>query len=218
MDNDVLISAVSPQKKKKDRFNIYVDGEYAASLGAEACAVFGIRAGAQVSADVLADAVFEDNTRYAFDSAVAMLARKRRTRFEIISRLSDRGIDTNAIDAALEKLSGYGYVDDAAYARDYVESAITAGRHGRKVVAHKLRQKGIDDDTIDSALLAYTDDIARDIASRQITALRRQHIGDTPAEDAFQQKKARQKIYAALARRGFDYDIINTLLSGDDDF
>jgi regulatory protein len=221
MEDKYLISAVAPQKKKKDRYNIYIDGEYAASLGAEACAVFGIRAGAEIAPDKLHDAVREDNRRYAFDSAIAMLARKRYARAEIVSRLTEKGIDSDAIDTAIDMLAGYGYIDDAAYANDYVESAITAGRYGRKVVAYKLRQKGVDDDIVDSAMAAYTDDIEHDIAARQVSALRAQHTGGHSAEAGLRrglQNDARQKIYATLARRGFSYDIISSLLAGDNDF
>ena len=208
MENRILISAVSPQKKKKDRYNIYVDGEYTASLGAEACAVFGIKTGAEVDADVLAKATLQDNTRYAFDSAISMLAHKMRTQLEISTRLADRGITDEAITAAMKKLIGYGYVDDAAYAEEYVDTAIAAANYGRRVIAYKLKEKGIDDALIETALAVYTYETEKKIAGKHVEKLRAKYAND---------KTARRKMFAALARRGFDFDMINTLLSGDED-
>jgi len=208
MENGVLISAVSPQKRKKDRFNVYIDGEYAASLGAEACAVFGIRAGEQIDEDVLREAVQQDNTRYAFDSAIAMLAHKMRSRHEIETRLLGKGIDANAVSTAIDKLISYGYVDDGAYAKEFVQSAIAAARYGRIVLEHKLKEKGLNEETISDAMAAFSDDIERGIAERHLDKLRARHKDD---------KSARKKIFAALFRRGFGYDIIDALLSEDDD-
>ena len=95
----ILITAKEPQKKKKDRFNIFVGGEYYASLGAEACAIFKIAAGEEINEEVLKKAVAKDNERYAFDSAVAMLAHSARTRHEIETRLLARNIDSHAVTA-----------------------------------------------------------------------------------------------------------------------
>ena len=204
----MLISAVSPQKKKKGRYNIYIDGEYAASLGEEACALFGIRTGALVSESTLRDAIDRDNTRYAFDSAVAMLSHKMRTYSEIKSRLLERNIDPAAVSAALGKLTEYGYVDDKAYAQEFVQSAIGAAKYGRIVLEHKLKERGIGDENISSAMAAFTSDIERNIAERHLDALRTRYKDD---------KTPRRKIFAALFRRGFSYDLINTLLSEEDD-
>ena len=206
---ELFITDITPQKKKKDRYNIYIDGEYTASLGASVCAVHHIKKGETIDEDTFRAAIFEDNTQYAFDSALHLLAHKMRTRAELIKRLAGKGIGDDAISAALDKLAAYGYVDDGQYAKEYIESAINAAKLGRKAVMYKLKEKGLGDDVIADALLAYTDELEKDIAEQNISKLVRRYQND----DA---KKRRQKIFAALARHGFDYDIINTILNKDD--
>jgi len=209
MEELLIITAIEPQKRKKDRYNIYADGEYVASLGAEAIVKAGIRAGAPISQKALDDAVLADNVQYAFDSAVGLLAHGMRTRGELEQRLRGRGIADEAIAPAMDKLAAYGYVDDMAYAQDFVRSDIASGRWGRAAVAHRLREKRLPREIIEQAMLAYTEEEERENARRQLESIKSKSAGD--------KRQMRQKAYAALARRGFSSDIINDLFSEADD-
>ena len=203
-----MVSAVEPQKKNKNRYNVYLDGEYAASLGAEALVTFGIREGAAVDLNTLKEAVSRDNAQYAFDSAAKLIAHKMRTRAELKERLIERGIDEAAVDGAMDKLASYGYVDDAAFAGEYVRSAMQTGRWGRKAVEYRLKEKGIAQSVIDDALMEYTEEDEKRIARKQLQAA----AGRLRGVEA---RKARQKEYAALARHGFDYSVISELLEAE---
>ena len=208
MEDRSVVSAVEPQKKNKNRYNVFVDGEYTASLGAEALVTFGIREGAAVNTDTLKEAVSRDNAQYAFDSAVKLIAHKMRTRAELKDRLTERGIDEAAVEDAMDKLASYGYVDDAAFAGEYVRSAMQTGRWGRKAVEYRLKDKGIEPNVIDEALKEYTEEDEKRIARKQLQAA----AGRLKGVEA---RKARQKEYAALARHGFDYSVISELLEAE---
>lgn len=208
MEDRSVVSAVEPQKKNKNRYNVFVDGEYTASLGAEALVTFGIREGAAVDMETLKEAVSRDNAQYAFDSAVKLIAHKMRTRAELKERLAERGIDEAAVQDALDKLASYGYVDDAAFAGEYVRSAMQTGRWGRKAVEYRLKDKGIEPNVIDEALKEYTEEDEKRIARKQLQAA----AGRLKGVEA---RKARQKEYAALARHGFDYGVISELLEAE---
>ncbi len=204
-----VITAIEPQKKKKDRYNIYADGEYVASLGAEAVVRMSMKTGSVVSQRDLDAAVLEDNIQYAFDCAASLLSHSMRTRGELMQRLRDKGIADAAIEPAMDKLAAYGYVDDAAYAREFVQSAVSAGRWGRIAVTHRLQEKRLDRTLIDSAMTAYTDEDERRNARRQLDALMNRNTGDV--------RKLRQKVFATLTRHGFSYDTINALFSEADE-
>lgn len=211
MDNQFVITAIELQKKKKDRYNIYIDGEYGCSLGAESVVVFKVKEGSTISEDELKKAIRTDNTKYAFDSAVNLLSYKMRTKNEIREKLLLKKIDEDAIEDALLKLESYGYVNDSTYAKEFVASSVASGRYGSKVIEHKLKQKGITDDIIGTALDEYTEDNEREIAAKQMVSLEKKYCGED-------KRKGRQKIYSTLLRRGFSYDVINSVLAEDDDF
>ncbi|MGE5494646.1 MAG: RecX family transcriptional regulator [Burkholderiales bacterium] len=199
---NVLITAVEPQKKNKERYNIFVDGEYFASLGAESCAVYGVKSGETISEEKLAEAVKRDNERYAFDATAKYLEYGMRTKREVECRLADKNIGADAIAAAIEKLESYGYIDDFAYAREYVQSAMAQGK-SRRAAEYALKEKGIERNAAAEAMSAYSCDDEMRIAKKL-------------AQDLKRQKKDRRQAYAALARRGFDYDIISAVLSEDE--
>jgi len=211
MENEFVITAIEQQKRKKDRYNIYTDGEYNCSLSAESIVVFGIKEGGAVGEDELIRAVKADNTQYAFDSAVNLISYKMRSKKELRDKLAAKKIDEAAIESAIEKLENYGYVNDHTYAKEFVQSSITGGRYGSKVIEYKLKQKGIDDDVIAYAMEEFVQEHELVIAKQQLSALKKKY-------SSLDKRKARQKIYAALLRRGFGSDIISTVLSGEEDF
>jgi regulatory protein len=209
MEEKLTITAIEPQKRKKDRYNIYADGEYAASLGAEAIVRAGIKAGVVISQSALDESVLADNAQYAFDSAAALLAHGMRTQGDLEQRLRERGIVDAAIGPAMDKLAAYGYVDDMAYAKEFVRSDIASGRWGRMAVAQRLREKKLPREIIDEAMLAYTEEMEKRSAKKQLDALVSKASGE--------KRQVRQKVFAALTRHGFSYDIISSLFSEADD-
>lgn len=194
----LIISSVEPQKKNKRRFNIYVDGEYCASLGEEACARFSIKDGALLYADALKEAVAQDNERYAFDLGADMLSYSMRTRREVENRLRDKGVDKDAAEAAINKLISYGYINDEEYASRYVQSAMSSGK-SRRAAEYGLLEKGVKRETASEAIKVYTYEAEREIAKK--------------AMESMNKNKDKKKIASSLARRGFDFCIITSLLS-----
>lgn len=207
MEETMRIDEIQPQKRKKDRYNLYSDGQYIASLGAEALVTHGIRAGAEIPVSVLREAVEKDNAAYAFDCAAATLAHGMRTRTDLARRLTERGIDEAAIETALAKLEAYGYVNDAAYASEYVSSAMETGRLGRMAVEYKLKEKGVPAAVVREAMEAYGEEEEREIARRELARLMKD--GDP--------KEERKRVSAALIRHGFAYGVISSLFSGVDE-
>jgi regulatory protein len=209
MEEKLTITAIEPQKRKKDRYNIYADGAYVAALGAEAVVRMNLKTGVFINQSALQRAVLEDNAQYAFDRAVSLLAHSMRTRGELVRRLREKGIAEAAIDMAMDKLMSYGYVDDAVYAKEYVRSAVAAGRWGRVAVSHRLLEKKLDRALIDDALAEYTEEDEKRNARRQMDALLSKSTGDA--------RKQRQKAFATLTRHGFSYDTISSLFSEADE-
>jgi len=203
MEEKLRIDEIQSQKRKKDRYNLYSDGQYIASLGAEALVTHGIRVGAEISVSVLREAVEKDNAAYAFDCAAATLAHGMRTRAELERKLKDRGIDEAAIETALIKMEAYGYVNDAAYASEYVSSAMEAGRLGRMAVEYKLKEKGVPKAVVKEAMEAYDEQDEYEIAQRLLARLAKD--GDI--------REQRKRITATLMRHGFAYSVIASLFS-----
>lgn len=133
--------------------------------------------------------------------AVRVLAEQARSEAEIARRLVRRGADEESVAAVLERLRGFGYLDDASLARRWVESR--GASRGRRALAFELRRKGVDPA---EALSERTDDDERGAA--RAAAVRK--VGERPADVS---REARAKLAAFLQRRGFGWDAIRPVLN-----
>ena len=64
--------------------------------------------------------------------------------------LRQKGFLGNVSDYVVEKMKEYGFLDDAVYAKDYVESV--GKRKGSRLIRMELRKKGVAEDCIEAAL------------------------------------------------------------------
>jgi regulatory protein len=143
------------------------------------------------------------------EAALKLLERTRRTRSELERKLKDKGYAVTTITEVVERLVEVSLVDDAEYARAWL-----AGRWGRKPsgwrrLQQELRGKGISDDDIERAKAALAergsapDEVAS--AAKLVAQARRRYAKlDSQAQ--------RQRLYALLARHGYDSDTIRRAL------
>ena len=84
------------------------------------------------------------------DVAAKFLAYRSRTVEEMRKHLKEKGFDGEDIDGLVQDFVEYGYLDDDAYARQYLEYAFAKGK-GKRVVFAELKEKGIDSDVMQFA-------------------------------------------------------------------
>ena len=143
------------------------------------------------------------------EAALRLLERTRRTRSDLARRLRDKEYDAAVVDEVLDRLAAVGLVDDVEYAR-----AFLAGRWGRRPAGRirleqQLRVKGvaIDDIARARAIIEEREGPADELetARRVIAQAERRYA-------ALEPRVRRQRLWALLARRGFDGDVIRRAL------
>ena len=152
--------------------------------------------------------IAERSYSYAMEKAVALLAMRPRTQQEIVKALSSNAYPEQAIARVMARLDEAGYVNDTDFAEQWASSR-SAKSMGARRIQMELRQKGVDSDTIAHALSNLDAD---DMFSGALKAARKSAVGKNLSDI-----KDRQKIMAALARRGYDYSTarqaLDTLLN-----
>lgn len=138
--------------------------------------------------------------RFALDRAVGYLAARARSKREIEQKLLQAGYRPCTVEMVIYKLSRENLLDDADFARQWVESR-SGHRLGKNRIAQELRRKGITQEEAEEALSAIDeeDQLANAIALAEKAAARLK-----PDEDL---RKAANRIAGMLARRGFSWDI-----------
>ena len=138
--------------------------------------------------------------------ALALLVRREHSRKELARKLAERGIESEAASAAIERLTGDGWQSDARFAELLVRTRAAHGQGPIRIRA-ELGTHGLDSDTIETAMQAFDGDwrqAAQDLARRRFGL-------DLASADPMRRRKAADFLY----RRGFDGDTVRAALRGD---
>jgi regulatory protein len=134
------------------------------------------------------------------------LAAQARTRHELAKALASRDVPEDVAEQVLDRMESVGLVDDAAFARDWVESRQQRRHLSKSALRRELQTKGVDRDQIDQAVA--------DVESRD----------ELEAAEALAAKKLRtmsglarevqyRRLAGVLTRRGFGSEVTSTVLS-----
>jgi regulatory protein len=130
--------------------------------------------------------------------ALRHLGRRERTEAEMRELLRRAGVGGEESDGVIEELVALGYLDDARYARLFVEDRRHLDGWGRARIARALRARGIEPELIGSAL-AEPDQRAE--LDRALALLGERFPGN--ALDV----RDRRRAFGVLLRRGFDSEL-----------
>ena len=188
------ITAITPQKKDKTRCNIEIDGRFYCGMKLVTVMQNRLKVGSEVTAERLSEIQLESEKETALDKALSHITATMKTEREIRDFLKKKGYLEDVQEYVVEKMREYHFLDDAAYARAYAESAVK--KKGARWIAAELKKKGVADEMIETALsgLEGEDDAAKNALKRY---LRGKDVTD---------KKVLQKAYANLLSKGFDYE------------
>lgn len=190
------ITAIQVQRNNPNRVNVYLDGEFAFGLARIVAA--WLQVGQMLDEGKIAELQAEDSRERAMQQALLFLSYRARSENEIRKNLSKHEIPDAVIEETLERLRREGFADDKKFASAWVENRSTFRPRGRRALALELRQKGIDDHTIESALEGIDDEaLAYEAGQKKARKLKVQEWAEF-----------RKKMSEFLARRGFSYSVI----------
>ncbi len=145
-----------------------------------------------------------ESARSVRSTALRLLAIRPRTRRELASRLGRRGFEAPAIEQVLNDLEGSGLLDDRSAALTWANAR--ARRFGPAAVTAFLRQRGVERQLAEEVVRGVFRDLDEERLAR--AALER-GLGRRGSADP---TRARQRVWAALRRRGYSSEVIRRVL------
>ena len=124
-----------------------------------------------------------------------------RSQTEVRRHLLEAGLEAELVEATLTRLAAQGYLDDAEFARYWVENRRQFRPKGAGVLKLELRQLGVAREAIEP-VLADLDPVADAYAAARPRA---QRLASLAQADLI---AFRRKLGDFLARRGFQYEVI----------
>ena len=200
-----FITKIETLPRMKRRLVVYVDGERLGVIAAALAQEKGLSEGAALS-DQDWQQLMEAEISPAFDLSLYYLGLRARTRHEMEAYLKRRQYAPQVIAAVMDKLKDYGFVDDGELSQRAVDS-LSRQRLGRGAIERKLRQRGVDKELVREALDAYRPEDESENARQLAATLWERYREAEP-------RKRWQKTTAALARRGFSWDSIQSAMEG----
>jgi regulatory protein len=190
------ITALTRQKRNPDRINIFIDGAFAFGL-AEITAAY-LCVGQTLSPTEIDRLQGADQVEKAKDLAIRFIEYRPRSIAETRRHLYKKEYPEAVIEQVLERLEAVDLLNDASFARYWVEQRETFKPRSKIALQQELRQKGIARTLIDEAV-ANVDELA---AARQAAEPKARRWHTLP------EQQFRQKLNGFLQRRGFNYGII----------
>lgn len=193
---------------KKNKYKVRLDGGEDLVLYKRELKIYGLEEGAELSDDDYNRILEETLIPRAKRRAMHLLEKQDRTQHNLEDKLRESDYPPVAVQAAVEYVASYHYIDDERYARSYVRMH-QEGKSKRRI-QQDLMQKGVDRDVI---ALALEEEYEISEAEMIRDLLRKKHYNPEEAD-----AKERQKMYRFLMGRGFSTNDISKVLRGYEEF
>lgn len=137
-----------------------------------------------------------DHESVARDIALRKLAAAPQTRAQLDEAMAKRDVPDEVRAAVLDRFADVGLIDDAMFARMWVESRHAGRGLARKALGHELRRRGVDGAIADEAV-AEIDPESEEATARELVAKR---LASTRGLDP---DKRTRRLIGMLARKGY---------------
>jgi regulatory protein len=129
------------------------------------------------------------------------LAMAPRSRQQLADKLRQRGCPPEVSTRVLDRMEAVGLIDDAAYAQMLVRSKQATRGLAKRALAHELRDKGVDEATIDDALGSIAAEFERASAEQVAHKTMRRLAGLDPQVQA-------RRLSGVLGRKGYPPSVV----------
>ena len=204
------ITAIEPQKKTKDRFNIFLDGKFAFGVSQTTAVLENLQIGKIITRDQIEKILKGEEFSRLQDSTMRFLNFRPRSEKEVRIYLTKKiaqkenvkfsqAKESPYIQKIIEKLKKYKFIDDLEFAKWFTSSRLKSHQKSTRLISWELKAKGIDQDIIEKVKkgLGSEKDLAERAVSKKIKRWR-----------SLPHLEFKKKFYQYLSSRGFSYETI----------
>lgn len=199
-----MISKIEPQKRK-GRYNVYINEEFAFGVDEEVLIRFGLTKGLHVNEELQKQIENEDSFYKAYQKTLNYLSYSLRTEKQLKDYLIKKEL-SHFTDRIIEKLKKARLIDDLIYAESYVRSMANVNQKGPNNIIQDLKSRGVSEEHIFSALDEYPEEKqlenAIDLASKKWNKTKNSS-----------QFESIQKVKQYIVNKGFSFEMADKAVS-----
>jgi regulatory protein len=198
-----VITSITPTPRHPGRFDVLVEGKPWATLSLDAIERLQLVVGGSVAGRE--ESIAREAAQLkVYDRALNMLAFRARSSAELARSLVRKGEPREQVEAAIGRLQEQGLLDDAAFAQSFTRAKVLGAQQSRRRVQQDLARRGVAREVTDAAIATVFDE--EQVDQREIVELAaRKKLRTLKQVDPVVR---RRRLYAFLARRGYDSEDI----------
>ncbi|HVS58651.1 MAG TPA: RecX family transcriptional regulator [Candidatus Saccharimonadales bacterium] len=198
------VSKIAQQLKRPDRYSIFVDGKYSFSLSESALFESKLASGQELSKEQVTQFKKLSADDKVYNQALRYAAMRQRSTWEMESYLQRKKAAPPLQKSILSKLSNIGLLNDEEFTRVWVANRRLLKPTSLRRLKQELRAKRVSDEIIGQVLEEdETDELD---TLRELVDKKRKQV----------KYHDNQKLMQYLARQGFNYDDIKSVLNEED--
>lgn len=199
----MVITKIEGQRRK-DRVNIYIDGEFAFGLTEELRFKYDLYVGRKITQEFIDSVLKSEERLKVIDAALNFLSYRQRSEKEVYQRLRQRGYEEEYILDAIDYCKDKGYINDLEFARSFVKDKINLNNFGPVRIKNELYKKGVSSEIIQQVLNMDEEEeyeMAFKLAEKRLARYRND-----------ERDQIYRKLGGFLQRRGFSYGVVTRIL------
>lgn len=190
---------ITHQRGRGNKVHLLLDNEYKITTDINFWMDNYISDGTDIDDDEWQQLVDGINYKKALNKCSELLSRREHSVKELRQKLL-RTVDAANADKAIERYIEAGYLDDEHYCRSLVDYLWNVKKYSTNHIRQECFKRGIDSGIINEAMAEYEFDNVDTIVE----------LIDNKYSQKLSQENGRQKVIAALMRKGFSYSDIRS--------
>lgn len=193
-------------KKKNGMYNVLLEDGTSLIVHEELILKYGLLLTKKISDDDIKK-IEEENLIYiSYDLAIKYISKKARSEKEIREYLEKNNVNKCIIDNTISMIQKDGYINDKLYCEMFINDKINLSNDGPLKIKEELIKKGIDENTINSKIAIFDEDIQKDKIKKM--ALKQIKINKTKSNYFL-----KNKIISYLSNLGYSKQYIVSIIN-----
>ncbi len=202
------VTLLKPQKNGK-RVNVYLDGVFGFGIDLDNLVLSHIKIGTVLSNEEVEKIVRKAEFQKSLDKLLKFAMLRPRSEKEIDDYLKRKKVHESMWEDLSEKLQHFELLDDAKFAKWWVDQRLAFKKISAKVLKLELFKKGIKKEIVNDVLNETPineEKMAKDLLEKR-----------SYRWEGLEPRVAKQKKFQYLAGKGFDFEVVKKILSSEVD-
>jgi regulatory protein len=192
------------QQKNKNRVNVYLDDKFGFGIDLDNFVLLHLKVDQELTEKEISEIVKKAEYQKTLDKLLRFAMIRPRSEKEVRDYFRRKKVHESMHEKLFEKLKHLELLDDAKFAKWWVEQRANFKPKPKRILNQELRIKGIDKEIIDKVMGAEVVDeekMARELLVKKAYKWK-----------GLRSQEARQKMSQYLAGKGFGWDVIERIV------